>query len=212
MGDERTVHLVTHPESTHHVDGLVGGWYDSDLTDSGRHAAWSIAAALRDRIPEQATVRVHASDLRRARATAEHIAARLGVDVRTDPDLREKSYGEAEGRPQAWLDERFVPPPEKGDRLHHDEGIAGSETKAAFATRLYAAMDQILAGDAEHQVVVTHGYAATFLISAWIGMPVESVGQVNFRVSPGGITELREDGHFHNRQVVRLDDVTHLAG
>ena len=207
----RTVHLVTHPEATHHIDGLVGGWYDSALTPVGRDAAESIAGALRERIPAAATVEVHSSDLRRALQTAVTVAARLGVDVRTDPDLREKSYGEAEGRARAWLDERFVPPPEAGDRLHHDEGIPGSETRWTFATRAYAALDRILAGDAEHQVVVTHGFTATYLIASWIGMPVESVGFVNFRVTSGGITELREDGFFHNRQLVRLDDVAHLA-
>ncbi|GGL38005.1 hypothetical protein [Nocardia jinanensis] len=37
----RTVHVVTHPEATHHVD-RVGGWYDS-----GRIAAGERAAAVR---------------------------------------------------------------------------------------------------------------------------------------------------------------------
>ena len=29
------VFLVTHTEATHHVDGLVGGWFDSELTARG---------------------------------------------------------------------------------------------------------------------------------------------------------------------------------
>ena len=31
------------------------------------------------------------------------------------------------------------------------------------------------------------------------------------RVSSGSITELRQDDYFYNRQIVKLDDVTHLA-
>lgn len=42
----RTVFVVTHPEATHHVEGLVGGWHDSDLTPRGLKDADTIAQAL----------------------------------------------------------------------------------------------------------------------------------------------------------------------
>ncbi|WSB66685.1 histidine phosphatase family protein [Streptomyces decoyicus] len=45
----RTLYVVTHPEATHHVEGVVGGWHDSQLTPSGIRAALSIAQALRPR-------------------------------------------------------------------------------------------------------------------------------------------------------------------
>jgi len=45
------------------------------------------------------------------------------------PDLREKSHRVAGGRPQSWLGERFVPPSATRERLDHDEGIEGAETK-----------------------------------------------------------------------------------
>jgi probable phosphoglycerate mutase len=44
----------------------------------------------------------------------------------------------------------------------------------------------------------------------WIGMPVESVGQMNFRASSGSITTLREDDYFHGHQLVSLGDTRHL--
>lgn len=46
--------------------------------------------------------------------------------------LREKSCGGggAERRPQEWLDECFIFPPEVGERLDHDEGIEGWVTQA----------------------------------------------------------------------------------
>ena len=202
----RTVHVVTHPEATHHVDGLVGGWFDSALTEDGRADADRIGAALRARVPAGTSTEVYSSDLRRTRETADAIARSLDVEVLADPGLREKSYGEAEGRAQAWLDERLVPPPETGERMRHDEGLAGAETKWDLATRIYASMERILASDAEQQVVVTHGMAATFVIAAWIGMPLESAGLLAFRVTSGSITELRQDDFFHNRQLVRLGD------
>ena len=207
----RNIYIVAHPEATHLVDGLVGGWHDSQLTPTGARAAASIAEALRARIPEDADVEVFSSDLQRALQTARVVGDLLQVEPVLDRRLREKSYGQAEGRPQEWLDQRFVPPPAVGDRMRHDEGVPGAETKASFAQRIYAVMDAILEGCCEHQVIVTHGFAVTFALASWIKMPIESLGYVNFRVAAGSITELREDDYFHNRQIVSLNDTRHLA-
>jgi 2,3-bisphosphoglycerate-dependent phosphoglycerate mutase len=186
----RNLYLVTHPEATHLVDGLVGGWFDSDLTDRGIAHAGQIAEALAGRLPADAAVEVFSSDLLRTRRTADVVGRQLGVGVVFDADLREKSYGEAGGRPQAWLDERFIPPPAGGERMRHDEGVPGAETRWELAVRAYAALDRILRSKAEHQVVVTHGGTATFLVAAWVGMPIDAAGVVGFHFSSGGITPL----------------------
>ncbi|MFE4255802.1 histidine phosphatase family protein [Streptomyces sp. NPDC056910] len=86
----------------------------------------------------------------------EEVAGLLGVKLILDSRLREKSYGEAEGMPQ-WLERRFVPPPTVGERMDHDEGVEGAETKADWAQRIYAAMDEILQSSCAHQIIVTHG-------------------------------------------------------
>ena len=206
----RTLYVVTHPEATHHVEGVVGGWHDSQLTPAGVRAAVSIAQALRAQVPDVAEVELFSSDLQRTRRTAEEVAELFGVKPILDRRLREKSYGEAGGRPQEWLDRRFVPPPAAGERLEHDEGIEGAETKAAWVRRIYAAMDEILQRPCEHQIIVTHGGSLTFVVASWIKMPTESVGYASFRAPSGSITTLREDDFFHNRQVVSLGDTRHL--
>ncbi|MGY0497550.1 hypothetical protein ACWZHB_03510 [Nocardia sp. FBN12] len=71
-------------------------------------------------------------------------------------------------------------------------------------------MDSILASTCRHQVIVTHGGSLTFVVAAWIGMPIEAAGYTAFHATPGGITELREDDFFHNHQVFLLDDTRHL--
>jgi 2,3-bisphosphoglycerate-dependent phosphoglycerate mutase len=86
----------------------------------------------------------------------------------------------------------------------------GAETNADWAHRIYRAMDHIVAEPAPDKVIVTHGGSATFVIAAWIGMPIEDVDYVSFRVSPGSITHLREDDYFHNRAVESLNDTSHL--
>lgn len=207
----RNLYVVAHPEATHHTDGLVGGWYDSELTARGRRHATAIAATIRRMVPDDARAELFSSDLRRTARTAQAIGTVLDVDPVLLQDLREKSYGTAGGRPQAWLDDRFVPPPAAGERLDHDEGIPGAETKFELATRIYRAMGKITGRDCEHQVVVTHGGALTFVIAAWIRMPIHAAGYAAFRSTSGGITHLREDDFFHNRQVVSLNTVEHLG-
>jgi 2,3-bisphosphoglycerate-dependent phosphoglycerate mutase len=206
----RTLYVVTHPEATHHVERVVGGWYDSELTPAGRRAAVVIAKELRTRIADDAGVEVYSSDLKRTWQTAAAVADLFRVEPVGDRRLREKSYGEAGGRPQEWLDERFVPPPAVGERMEHDEGVAGAETKGSQARRIYAAMDTILESRCEHQIVVTHGGSLTFVVASWIQIPLDSLDYVNFRAASGSITELREDDFFHNRQVTSLGDTRHL--
>lgn len=208
----RRLYVVTHPEATHHVEGRVGGWFDSRLTARGHTHAAAIASRLRELIPASATVELYSSDLRRAVETATPIARRFGVAAALVPGLREKSYGVAGGRPQSWLDARFVPPPATGERLDHDEGIEGAETKLAWVTRVYRAVDRIRSGAAEQQVAVTHGGSLSWVVGAWIGLPAEACAYASFRASAGSITVLQEDDRFHNRTLHTLNDTSHLAG
>ena len=207
----RRLYVVTHPESVHHVSDLVGGWFDSELTDRGLRQAELIAETIRELVPDDAAVELYSSDLRRTAQTARAIAQRLGVEPTLVEGLREKSYGEAEGKAQSWLDARFVPPPPTGDRMNHHESIEGAETKRDFASRVYDAVSDILSSPCSHQVVVTHGFALTFVVAAWIHLPLESAGYVNLRSTSGGITVLEQDDFFHNRTVVSLNDTSHLA-
>lgn len=205
----RHIYLVTHPEAQHHVDGIVGGWHDSVLTARGQQQAERIADVLASRIgPEP--VEVHSSDLRRASQAAERIARRFSVEVHTDARLRERSNGDADGRPQAWLAERRIPLPEYGDRLAHNDGPAGAETRLALVERLYPALDDILSRPATTQIIVSHGSASSYLIAAWIAMPMTSTDRVFFPLTSGSITTLvRNDSHF-SHQVMTLNETHHL--
>jgi probable phosphoglycerate mutase len=206
----RNVHVVTHPEATHHVEDRVGGWFDSELTGRGVLDAERIADALLLRTVDPSAVALYTSDLRRTTQTASAIAVRLGLTAVPMAGLREKSYGDGEGMTDTWFRERFVPPPASGERMDHYEGLAGAETKAEWVHRVYRAMDRIAADDASEKVIVTHGGSATFVIAHWIGVPIDALEYVHFHVAPGSITHLREDDYFHNRSVVSLNDISHL--
>ncbi len=205
----RRVAVVVHAEAQHHVDQLVGGWYDSSLTERGRKQARQVGAALR-RVFPGSPVPIVSSDLKRARQTAEIIGEVLQSAVVLDPRLRELSYGIAEGRPKTWLAERIVAIPTCGSRLDH-RVCEGAESRRELATRVYAAVDEILASEAKDVVIVTHGFAATFVIARWIGLPIEKVDYVSFTVSPASLSLLVEEDVFMNRSVQCLNDTRHLV-
>ena len=188
--------------------GSWGGWFDSPLTERGRKQARRVGLALQGVFP-QPHVPIVSSDLLRARETAEIVGEVLGSSLTVEPGLRELSYGVAEGQPKAWLDEQIAPTPAHGPRLDYHI-CEGAESRRDIATRVYAAMNRILTSDQRDLVIVTHGFAVTFVMACWIGLPIESVGYVTLAASPTGISLLVEDDVFRNRIVSRLNDTRHL--
>ena len=92
-----TLHLVRHGESEWNAHGLVQGQrYDVPLTARGRDQALDVAR----RVAVLGPTYVVTSDLLRAVQTAEAIEAGTGLVASRDERLRERSYGEDEGRPR----------------------------------------------------------------------------------------------------------------
>lgn len=64
------------------------------------------------------------------------------------------------------------------NRMDHGGGFENGETRRELASRIYGAVDEILARPCKTLVIVTHGFALTFVVAAWIKRPLESVGCV----------------------------------
>jgi 2,3-bisphosphoglycerate-dependent phosphoglycerate mutase len=205
----RDVYFVTHTEAQHHVDGRVGGWFDSHLTTRGRDDARRVASELRRLIPAHEEPEVHSSDLRRAVETAHEIASVFETEVTEWPGLRELSYGAAEGRPDSWFRERFVPAPQS-NRLDHSYGIEGAETKRQFIERTYTAIEAILERGARYSIIVGHGGALAPIVACWAKLPADTLGWIAASATPGGITHLAEDDFFSNRGIRALNHTSHL--
>jgi broad specificity phosphatase PhoE len=146
-----TLLLVRHGETDWNRDGRWQGHSDTHLNDAGREQARQVAADL-----GHVDV-IYASDLTRARETAEIIAADLGLDVRTDARLRERSFGAWEGLSMPEIEEQF------GDalarwRLGDGPGADDAEPFEAFAERVREFVEEVLARHPDEAVlVVSHG-------------------------------------------------------
>jgi len=90
----RVLWLVRHGETTWNSRGWVQGHVDgARLTRAGRRQVREAAAQLAG----HPVGTVCSSDLYRARRTASVIAGRLGCEMETDPRLRERCFGIAQG-------------------------------------------------------------------------------------------------------------------
>nr|WP_269204470.1 histidine phosphatase family protein [Motilibacter deserti] len=136
-----------------------------------------------------------ASDLQRAADTAAALAAVTGLEVTTDPGLRETNAGVWQGLTATEIAERF---PDEWAAWHRGEADVrpgGGESRLEVAARAVEALDKAVAhvGPGETVVAVTHGGAARTALARLIGLPQEVWGSL------GGLSNcnwsvLSEDG------------------
>lgn len=133
-----TLLLVRHGETDWNAEGRLQGHTDRPLNEVGRRQA----ATLAEQLAGDGIGAIYASDLARARETAEIVATRLGLPVALDPDLREKNWGSWEGLTAGERDAvEFV-----------------GETTEAHRERTLAALRRICERHpGERVLVVTHG-------------------------------------------------------
>ncbi|HSK26865.1 MAG TPA: histidine phosphatase family protein [Jiangellales bacterium] len=172
----RRVVLWRHGRTEWNAAGRFQGQSDIELDDAGRAQAERAARLLAALWP---TLLV-SSDLRRAHDTASALARLTGLEVETDPDLREIYAGRFQGLLGAEIAERF---PEdharwrEGDPL---EPVGGGETRLEVAERVARAVERVAARLPEDglAVLATHGGAARLGIARLIGLPVEHFGSL----------------------------------
>jgi broad specificity phosphatase PhoE len=162
--------LVRHGQSEWNAAGRWQGQADPPLTPLGR--AQAVAAARR----VGAVDLVVTSDLLRAGETAGVIAAQLGVGpVVIEGDLRETGAGEWTGLTKAEIEAAWPGYLERRDRP------PGFEDRAAFRSRVQAALGRIVEGYRGATVlVVTHG-GVIYDVEDHLGAPFERVPNLGGR-------------------------------
>ena len=181
------LYLVRHGESTFNAEGRIQGQSDSPLSELGRRQSQAVADALATR-PIEA---VYSSPLRRALETAQPIADRHGLKIRTDPRLMELNAGVFEGHLRDEL--AAACPIELARWLGGDEDFAipGGESRRQLTERGCEAIRSIAAAGCREVVVVTHGGLLSATLRALLNMPQPLPP---FAILNGSITRLAADG------------------
>ena len=144
------LHFIRHGETEWNAEQRIQGQTDIPLSAKGREQA----RVLADRLAGASIGAIWSSDLQRALDTARPLAERLGLEVRVTEALRERDFGDDEGKRD---DEvlSFLP---QSEGLDPDWAHPNGETRRDVWNRTAAFLDALL-GDppAEEIALVTHG-------------------------------------------------------
>ncbi|HEY8302526.1 MAG TPA: bifunctional RNase H/acid phosphatase [Jatrophihabitans sp.] len=195
--------LVRHGATEHSAALRLSGRNDLPLTPDGE--AQAAALAKRDFGTIAAIV---SSPLRRARQTAEVIAAELGLPARVDDNFAEVDFGAFEGltfaeaqaaEPAAfaqWAGSTDVAPP-------------GGESFAALARRVRRGRDAIVAAHPDATVlVVTHVTPIKLLVRAALDAPMAALFHMHLDVATVSALDYSGDGSASLRL---FNDASHLT-
>ena len=146
---------IRHGETAWNVDTRIQGHLDIPLNDVGQWQAQQAAAALAG----ESIDAVYASDLKRAYATAEAIAKVSNAPLVANEALRERSFGDFQGRTFAQI-EAESPEDALRWRKRDPEFVpaGGGESLSMLRTRIDAVVNQLAAKHPGGQIVlVAHG-------------------------------------------------------
>jgi probable phosphoglycerate mutase len=145
---------VRHGQTAWNVDKRIQGQIDVGLDATGQWQARRVAQSL----CEERFDAIYASDLARACDTARAIAQAVGLDVRTDRGLRERSFGVFQGLTFAEIEQRFPEPARRWRQREAGFGPDGGESLERFCARAVGAVKALAARHrGQHIAVVTHG-------------------------------------------------------
>ena len=173
--------LIRHCEPAEDARGRVYGTLDVGLSARGR----AQAAELVDRLDGVAVDAIRTSPRRRARETAEPLAAARGLRPSEDDDLRELDFGDFEGR---TFDEIAEAEPELYRiwmETPTEVRFPGGECYTDLKARTLRALERSVA-IGESIVVVTHGGVVRGALAEWLGISDQAIFRIDQRY--GGIT------------------------
>lgn len=182
------VALARHGETVwHEVNRYAGGSSDIDLTSKGRQQAQDLAQWTKEYAPDA----VISSPVRRAVETAQPCADAAGVPMLIVEELREVSFGVAEGRTigeliamDALMVDRF-----RADPVAHP--FPGAEPPPDAADRAAEGLRKLADQYSGAKVlVVAHNTLLRLALCRLLGLPVASYRDIFPRLDNAAISEM----------------------
>lgn len=178
------IYLARHGRTPYNHEGRFQGQGDVPLDETGLRQARELAE---NAVPYGFAV-IWASPLRRARQTAEAVAARTGLEIRFDDRLMETHTGDWTDR--SFADVRAEDPDRFDGWAHGDSGFAfpGGESFQEQGDRVMEAIAEIEQGP-QPALVVCHGVTARMALARRRGEP----GPVSEGIANGALVPLDGD-------------------
>jgi broad specificity phosphatase PhoE len=203
--------LVRHGVTSWNREQRMQGHTDVELDAEGHVQA----AAMAERLSKSEYViqAVYSSDLKRARQTAEAIAAPLSLPVRSTVLLREMMLGDWEG---LTADDIIARGDEQQLSLYRADSYTNrpplAEPLVQVRNRMVCALDLIRAEQQSGTVVVVgHGGSLRALLCEALNAPTSCMR--HFSLSNTGMSVIEETGPYEKRamRVVSMNDTSHLS-
>jgi probable phosphoglycerate mutase len=148
--------FIRHGETAWNREGRLQGWKDIELNEAGQAQAAQLAKHLA--AGTTSFEALYSSDLLRAYATAEHVSSAMALRIRTEPGLRERSFGIFEGLDLTRIDE--LSPDAVSARTSRDPHlpVEGGESLGQFQSRVIATVNDMAERHrGERILAVAHG-------------------------------------------------------
>lgn len=201
----KQVITIQHTQSIHHTNGMVGSWTDWDLTDLGVEQAERIGQKLAKQLSGR-KIAMYASDLARAKHTAEIVAKHLGITPVIRPELRERNLGKCVGQSVQWLRENM----EVQEKSIDDRMFSDAESRRDEWNRLKPLFDEIMASEEECVVVVSHGDLLSVWNTMFLGMDVDTLNQFELFGTAGGVSFMFQNDEG-KRFIKKMSDLSYLC-
>lgn len=162
---------IRHGETAWNVDTRIQGQLDIPLNDTGRWQAHRLALALAG----EPIAAVYSSDLLRAWDTALSVADAVGQPVVTDEGLRERGFGEFQGRTYAEIEALWPEEALRWRKRDPDFAPPGGESLVALRERVTRTAHALAARHAGEQIVmVGHGGVMDVLYRVATGQDIQA--------------------------------------
>lgn len=163
------VYLVRHGETEWNAQMRFQGQTDVPLSSGGVAQAKLLAS----RLANEEIQAFYASDLLRARETAEILAGPHRMEVQFFPELRELNFGAWEGMTSKEIQEAFTGEITAWWNNPLNTRIPGGETLAEMVERNIIAIKRIVEiNNGKKVVVVSHGGSIRSIIASVLGMDI----------------------------------------
>ena len=204
MREPTRIFAIRHGQTAWNAALRMQGQLDIPLDDTGRQQAEQLAQALAG----EPLTAIYSSDLQRALATAQALAASTGAAISTHRGLRERCFGCFESHTYAEIEARWPADSARWRRREPGFGPAGGESLEVFYARCVEVVLGLAAAHAGEAIaVVAHGGVLDCLYRAALGIALDAPR--SWQLGNATINRLLFNGEGFS--LVGWNDHAHLA-